>query len=45
MGIVEDGDEHFAGAMEAEGFMHQESFAVMVTAFTLIPSGISPIIP
>ena len=35
MGVVDDGDEHFAGAMDAEGFLHQEPFAAVIVAFEL----------
>ena len=35
VGVVNDGHEHFAGAMDAEGLLHQEAFAVMVATFKL----------
>jgi hypothetical protein len=35
VGVVNDGHEHFAGAMDAEGLLHQQAFAVMVAAFKL----------
>ena len=35
VGVVNDGHEHFAGAMDAEGLLHQQAFAVMVAAFEL----------
>ncbi len=35
MGVVNDGDEHFAGAMDAESLLNEETFAVMITAFEL----------
>jgi len=33
--LVDDGDEHFAGAMDLEGFLDQKPFAVVVVAFEL----------
>ena len=35
MGVVNDGDEHLAGAMDAEGLLDQQAFAVMVVALEL----------
>ena len=35
VGVVDDGDEHFAGAMDLEGFLDQQPFAPMVAAFEL----------
>ena len=35
VGVVNDGHEHFAGAMDAEGLLHQQAFAVMVAALEL----------
>jgi hypothetical protein len=35
MSIVDDGNEHFAGAMDFESFLDEESFAVMVMALEL----------
>ena len=35
VGVVNDGDEHFAGAVDAEGFLDQQAFAVMVAALEL----------
>jgi len=35
MGVVNDGHEHFAGAMHAEGVLDQEPFAVMIAALEL----------
>ena len=35
VGVVNDGDEHFAGAMDAEGLLDQQAFAVMVAALEL----------
>jgi hypothetical protein len=35
VGVVNDGHEHFAGAMDAEGLLHQQAFAVMVAACKL----------
>ena len=35
VGVVNDGHEHFAGAMDAEGLLHQQAFAVMVAALKL----------
>jgi hypothetical protein len=35
VGVVDDGDEHFAAAVEAEGFLDQKAFAVVVAAFEL----------
>ena len=35
VGVVDDGHQHFAGAVEAEGFLDQQAFAVMVVAFEL----------
>ena len=35
VGVVNDGHEHFAGAMEAEGFLDQQAFAVVVAALEL----------
>lgn len=31
--VINDGHKHFAGAMDTEGLLHQQPFAVMVTAF------------
>lgn len=33
MGVVNDRNQHLAGALEAEGLLHQQPFAAMVTAF------------
>jgi hypothetical protein len=33
--VIDDGDEHLAGAMEAEGFLDEQAFAVMVAALEL----------
>ena len=30
--VVNDGDEHFAGAMDFEGFLDQEAFATMIVS-------------
>jgi len=30
MGVVDDGNEHFAGAMHAEGFLHEQPFAGVI---------------
>ncbi len=35
MGVVNDGREHFAGAMDAEGLLDQQAFAVMIAALEL----------
>ena len=35
MGVVNDGHEHFAGAMDAEGLLDQQAFAVVVVALEL----------
>ena len=35
MGVIDDRDEHFAGAMDFEGFLDQEAFAAMVAPFEL----------
>ena len=32
VGVINDGHEHFAGAMDAEGLLHQQAFAVVVAA-------------
>jgi len=32
VGIIDDGHEHFAGAMDAEGLLDQEPFAMVVPA-------------
>lgn len=33
--VIDDGDEHFAGAMDFEGFLNEEFFAVMIMAVKL----------
>ena len=35
VGVVNDGNEHFAGAIDAEGFLNQEPFTVVVAALEL----------
>jgi hypothetical protein len=35
MGVVNNGHEHFAGAMDAEGLLDQQAFGVMVAALEL----------
>ena len=35
VGVVNDGHEHFAGAVDAEGFLDQEALAVVVAALEL----------
>ena len=35
VGVVNDGHEHFAGAMDAEGLLDQQAFAVVVAALEL----------
>jgi hypothetical protein len=35
MGVVDDGDQHFAGAVDFEGFLDQEPLAVVVVALEL----------
>ena len=35
VGVVDDGHEHFAGAVDAEGFLDQQAFAVVVAALEL----------
>jgi len=35
MGVVNNGHEHFAGAMDAEGLLDQQAFAVVVAALEL----------
>jgi hypothetical protein len=35
VGVVDDGDEHFAGAMDFEGFLDEQAFAAMVAALEL----------
>jgi len=35
VGVVDDGDEHFAGAMDFKGFLDQEPLAVVVAALEL----------
>ena len=35
VGVANDGHEHFAGAMDAEGLLYQQAFAVMVAALEL----------
>jgi hypothetical protein len=32
MGVINDGNQHFASAMDAEGLLHQQPLAVMVPA-------------
>jgi len=39
--VVNDGDKHFAGAAEAEGFLNQEAFAVVVAALELDLKGLA----
>ena len=41
VGVVNDGHEHFAGAMDAEGLLHQQAFAVMVAALELDLEGLA----
>ena len=41
MGVINDGDQHFAGAVEAEGLLDQEAFAVMVAALELDLEGLA----
>ena len=41
VGVVDDGDEHFAGAMDFEGFLDQEAFAMVVPAFELDLKGLA----
>jgi hypothetical protein len=35
MGVVNDGDQHFSGAMDFEGFLDEQAFAVMVVSLEL----------
>jgi len=35
VGVINNGDEHFAGAINAEGFLDQEPLAVVVMALEL----------
>lgn len=35
VGVVDDGHEHLAGAVNAEGLLDEEALAVVVTAFEL----------
>ena len=35
MSIINDGDEHLAGAMDFEGFLDEEFFAVMIMTMEL----------
>jgi hypothetical protein len=35
VGVIDDGNQHFAGAVEAEGFLNQEAFTVVVAALEL----------
>ena len=39
MGVVNDGNEHFAGAMDAEGLLDQQAFAAMIMALELDVKG------
>jgi hypothetical protein len=41
VGVVNDGDEHFAGAVDAEGFLDQQAFAAMVVALKLDLEGLA----
>ena len=41
VGVVNDGHEHFAGAVDAEGFLDQQAFAVMVAALELDLEGLA----
>ena len=41
VGVVDDGHEHFAGAMDAEGFLDQQAFAVVVAALELDLEGLA----
>jgi len=41
MGVVDDGDEHFAGAMDFEGLLDQEAFATVVVTFKLDLEGLA----
>lgn len=41
MGIVDDRDDQFGGAMEAEGFLNQEPFALMVASLELNLEGLA----
>ena len=35
MGVVNDGHEHLAGTMDAEGFVDEQAFAAMIVALEL----------
>ncbi len=35
MGVINDGNQHLAGAVDAEGLLHEQAFAVMVAALKL----------
>lgn len=35
MGVINDGDQHFAGTMDFEGFLHEQAFTAMIAALEL----------
>jgi hypothetical protein len=35
MGVVNDGDEHFAGAVDAEGLLDEQALTAMIVALEL----------
>jgi hypothetical protein len=41
VGVIDDGHEHLAGAVEAEGLLDQEAFAVMIAALELDLKGLA----
>ncbi len=41
VGVVDDGDEHLAGAVDAEGLLDQEPFAVVVAPVELDLEGVA----
>lgn len=41
MGVVNDGHEHFAGAVDFEGFLDQQALAVVVAALELDLEGLA----
>jgi hypothetical protein len=41
-GVVDDGHEHFAGAMDAESLLHQQPLTMVVAALELDLEGFAP---
>ena len=41
VGVVDDGHEHLAGAVEAEGLLDEQAFAVMNATFELDLEGLA----